>query len=268
MTDLNLRRKEGAVVSSFISADEMALRRDLAAAYRLVALNGWDDLIGTHISARVPTAPGEPDQFLLNPYGMLFDEITASSLVKVDVDGNILSDTSWPVNRAGFVVHSAVHMANHAIGCVVHLHTDDGVAVSALKEGLLPLNQNSLILRGKVSFHDYEGVAVNLEERKRFVENLGGNRVMFLRNHGTLSVGATVGEAFTAIRTLEKACTMQVRTLAMGRELQLPDDTVIAQFDPKPETEASKAIFSDYANNAVWPALLRRLDRICPDYKD
>jgi len=267
MTDLNLRRKEGAAVSSFISAEEMTLRRDLAAAYRLVALNGWDDLIGTHLSARVPTAPGEPDQFLLNPYGMLFEEITASSLVKIDVEGNILSDSPWPVNRAGFVVHSAVHMANHAIGCVMHLHTDDGVAVSALKEGLLPLNQNSLILRGKVSYHDYEGVATNLDERKRFVEHLGGNRVMFLRNHGTLSVGRTVAEAFTSIRSLEKACTMQVRTLSMGQEVQLPDPSVIAQFDPAPEKDDG-AFLSDYANNAVWPALLRKLDRVCPDYKN
>jgi ribulose-5-phosphate 4-epimerase/fuculose-1-phosphate aldolase len=248
------------------SPQERELRRDLAAAYRLAALYEWDDMIGTHFSARVPTAPGEPEAFLINPYGLLFEEITASSLVKVDVEGNILSDSDYPVNKAGFVIHSAVHMARENAGCVMHLHTRDGVAVSALECGLLPLDQTSIAIRSKISLHEYEGVANNLEERERLVADLGENDLMFLRNHGTLSVGATVGEAFQRMYLLERSCTIQVRTLSMNEPWHRPDARVIEHMD-KHAGRRSEGI-SNYVKNLVWPALLRKLDRVCPDYKD
>ncbi|HKX79344.1 MAG TPA: class II aldolase/adducin family protein [Novosphingobium sp.] len=268
MTDINLRARGPIPVQGDMSDEERAMRRDLAAAYRLVALNGWDDMIGTHISARLPTPPGEPEQFLINPYGMLFERVTASSLVKIDVEGNILSDSPYPVNKAGFVVHSAVHMARPEVACVMHLHTNDGVAVSALEEGLLPLNQTAMIVRRRLSFHDYEGVAVELGERERLVEHLGNNDLMLLRNHGTLSTGRTVAEAYSSMYSLEKACTFQVRTLSMGQPWRMPDADVLAKFDKMGHNDPEGIVKSNYANKAVWPALLDRLERVCPDYKD
>ncbi|HKT53785.1 MAG TPA: class II aldolase/adducin family protein [Caulobacteraceae bacterium] len=248
----------------FVTAAEQELRRDLAAAYRLAALFGWDDLIGTHFTARLPSVEGEPEAFLINPFGMMFEEITASSLVKVDVEGEILSPSDFPVNKAGFVVHSAIHRARANAGCVMHLHTRDGVAVSALENGLLPLNQTAMIVCGKIAFHEYEGPAVSLEERERMAVALGERDLMFLRNHGTMSVGATVAEAFQRMYLLETACTWQVRTLAMGQPWRRPRQEVIDEVDRtyghRDEDSAS------YARHLVWPALLRKLDRTCPDY--
>lgn len=268
MTDINMRQRGSISVQTKVTDEERVIRRDLAAAYRLAALNQWDDLIGTHISARIPSAEGEPERFLINPYGMLFEQITASSLITVDVEGNILSDSDYPVNKAGFVVHSAIHRARPEAGCVMHLHTNDGVAVSALEEGLLPLNQTAMIVRRNLSFHDYEGVAVEMEERERLVEHLGRNHIMMLRNHGTLSVGRTVAEAYTSMYSLEKACTFQVRTLSMNRPWRRPSAAVLEKFDAMGTSDDSGQIRSNYANKAVWPTLLRKLDRICPDYKD
>ncbi|KHK88989.1 aldolase [Novosphingobium malaysiense] len=250
------------------STQEWRIRRDLAAAYRLAALFQWDDMIGTHFSARVPTAAGEPDQFLINPYGMLFEEITASSLIKVDVDGNILADTAYPVNRAGFIIHSAVHMARPEIGCVMHLHTDDGVAVSALEEGLLPLNQSAMVVRDRVAVHEYEGIAVEPREQARIVADLGDRDLMFLRNHGTLAAGRTVAETFASMYALEKACTFQVRTLSMNRPWRKPAAGILRKMERKPNDERRAQVLADYACNAVWPAMLRKLERICPDYKE
>lgn len=235
-----------------MSEGERAMRRDLAACYRLAAMQGWDDLVATHISARVP---GE-ETFLINPFGMLFEEITASSLVKIDLDGNILRPSPHPVNRAGFVIHSAIHAARPDAHCVMHLHTKDGVAVSAMEEGLLPLNQTAMLVSQDIAFHEYEGVAVDLEERERLAHDLGDKSLMLLRNHGTLALGPTVADAFTSMYFLEWACTVQVRTLAMGRALHdaAPHviDKVAAQRDPGG---------SKLARELVWPAMLRRLDR-------
>jgi ribulose-5-phosphate 4-epimerase/fuculose-1-phosphate aldolase len=266
MLDNTMVREDSRPATVAISAQERKLREDLAAAYRLAALYEWDDMIGTHFTARVPTPPGEPEEFLINPYGMLFEEITASSLVKVDVEGRILSPSDFPVNKAGFVIHSAVHMNRADAGCVMHLHTRDGVAVSALEEGLLPLNQAALVIRARVSRHEYEGVAVNLEERDRLVADLGDKDLMFLRNHGTLSVGPSVAEAFQQMYVLERACTYQVRTLSMGLPWHRPDAAVIEQMERQFGGRDTHG--SGYARNLVWPALLRKLDRICPDYRD
>ncbi|HKT54145.1 MAG TPA: class II aldolase/adducin family protein, partial [Caulobacteraceae bacterium] len=259
MTDIAMFREGSREPNRTDPPKEHELRRDLAAAYRLAALFGWDDLIATHFSVRLPSAPGEPEAFLLNQYGILFEEITASSLVKVDVEGDILSDSDEPVNKAGFVVHSAVHQARPDAGCVMHLHTEDGVAVSALDEGLLPLNQTAMIVAGRVSVHEYEGVAVDLGERERLVADLGDNDLMFLRNHGTLAVGATVAEAFSRMYTLEKACTFQVKTLGMGRPCRMPDPAVVDKMKAGPRRNEQSAA---YARNYVWPALLRKLDRL------
>lgn len=242
-----------------IDDDEMAMRRDLAACYRLVAMFGWDDLVATHISARVP---GE-ESFLINPFGLLFEEVTASSLIKIDLDGNVLRPTSHKVNKAGFVIHSAIHAARPDAVCVIHLHTRDGVAVSALEEGLLPLNQTSMLLSQDIAFHDYEGVAVNLEERERLARDLGDKSLMMLRNHGTLAVGPTIADAFTALYFLEWACTVQVRTLSMGRPLHDAEPVVIDGVAAMRSAEGSSL-----ARDLVWPALLRKLDRMDRSWRD
>jgi ribulose-5-phosphate 4-epimerase/fuculose-1-phosphate aldolase len=264
MDEITMIREAHGPVSTEMSSQERELRRDLAAAYRLAALYDWDDMIGTHFSVRLPTTPGKPEEFLINPYGMLFEEITASSLIKVDVEGEILSDSPYPVNKAGFVIHSAVHMGREDAACVMHLHTRDGVAVSALECGLLPLNQHALVIRSKISVHEYEGVAVHTGERERLVRDLGENDLMFLRNHGTLAVGPTVAEAFQRMYLLEKSCTVQVRTLSMGQAWRTPDAAVVENMDKNAGRRTATS--ANYARNLVWPALLRKLDRICPDY--
>jgi ribulose-5-phosphate 4-epimerase/fuculose-1-phosphate aldolase len=266
MEEITMVREVRRAANTTISPEEMELRRDLAAAYRLAALFGWDDMIGTHFSVRLPTRPGAPEEFLINPYGMLFEEMTASCLIKVDVEGEVLSHSEYPVNKAGFVIHSAVHHGREDAGCVMHLHTRDGVAVSALESGLLPLNQTALVIRSKVSVHEYEGVATNYEERDRLVQDLGENDLMFLRNHGTLAVGPTVAEAFQRMYVFERACTLQVRTLAMGQPWHMPDAAVIEHMDQ--HAGRRNAHSANYARNLVWPALLRKLDRVCPDYKN
>src|ERR1700754_3668770 len=197
-----------------VSAEEWQARVDLAALYRLVALHGWDDLIYTHISARIP---GPEHHFLINPYGLTFDEITASSLVKIDLDGNILQETPYFINPAGFTIHSAVHAAREDAHYVMHLHSDAGVAVAAQKEGLLPLTQHSLVVLPRLTYHDYEGIALNLDERERLVASLGDKNLMLLRNHGTLSVGSSAAEAFVRIFFLERACAQQVAALCGGK---------------------------------------------------
>ena len=243
-----------------VSEEEWATRVDLAALYRLVALYGWDDMIYTHISARVP---GGEEHFLINPYGLLFDEITASSLVKVDLDGNIVQETDYFINPAGFTIHSAVHSARPDVGCVVHLHTDDGVAVASQPHGLLMLSQHAMSFEGRIAYHDYEGIAVDLGERERLVRDLGDKPVMLLRNHGTLSVGANCADAFMAIYFLERACTIQVRTLGGGGKWVRPPKGV-----PAKVAEQATPLFSGPAGDLAWPALLRKLDRIDPSFRD
>jgi ribulose-5-phosphate 4-epimerase/fuculose-1-phosphate aldolase len=246
-------------VRDSVSEQEWAVREDLAACYRLVARQGWDDLIFTHISARVP---GPEHHFLINPFGLLFDEITASSLVKIDLDGKIMLDTGYSVNAAGFTIHSAIHQTSEAHQCVLHLHTLDGTAVASNQAGLMPLNQTGLLVLGDLAYHDYEGVALDLDERERLVRDLGDKHLMLLRNHGTLTVGSTVAEAFTRMYFLERACSMQVRTLSLSGDVVPVSAEVIAKTAGQGET-LGKA-----ADALVWPALRRKLDREDPSYSD
>ena len=245
-----------------VSADEWKVRVDLAAAYRLVADFGWTDLVFTHISARVP---GPEHHFLINPYGMLFEEITASSLVKVDLSANVVLDTGYPVNPAGFTIHSAVHEARPDAKAVLHLHTLDGTAVSSLKEGLLPLNQTAHLVLGDLAYHDYEGVAFDHAEKPRLQQDLGEKNALLLRNHGTLTLGESVAIAFTRMYLLERACAMQVRTLSQcseGRSTHPVEPSVVEKNMMIGRMGAAAADF------LVWPALIRRLDRVSPGYKD
>ena len=244
-----------------ISLEEWAIRVDLAAAYRLVDRYGWSELAGNHISARVP---GPEHHFLINPHGMLYDQITASSLVKIDCEGRIVGERQYPVNPAGFVIHSAIHMGQPHLTCVLHSHAPGGVAVSCMKDGLLPLSQHSLILMGWLAYHDYEGVALDEDERTRIVRDLGEGRLLILRNHGLLTVGESVGEAFVWMHRLEKACKWQVSTLSAGRELNPLSDVV-----QKRSVEQGLAMFrkgAPYACGREWPSLLEELRRAGSDH--
>jgi ribulose-5-phosphate 4-epimerase/fuculose-1-phosphate aldolase len=247
----------GTSLKGRVSAEEWQARVDCAALYRLVALHGWDDMIFTHISMR---APGPDHHFLINPYGMFFEEMTASSLVKVDLDGNIVSPTPYYINPAGFTIHSAIHGAREDALCVIHLHTDAGVGVSAQKEGLLPLTQNALLVTPQLAYHGYEGVALNLDERERLVADIGDKKLMLLRNHGTLSVGMTAADAFVGIFFLERACAEQVAALSGGRE-----NVLIA-----PEAAQQEALGPSkglaMVSGLAWPGLKRKLDRHLPGY--
>jgi ribulose-5-phosphate 4-epimerase/fuculose-1-phosphate aldolase len=248
-----------ASLRSQVSDAEWQARVNLAACYRLVALFGWDDLVYTHISLRVP---GEPGHFLINPYGLFFDEITASSLIKVDHTCQPLHATDFPVNPAGFIIHSAVHEGRPDVACVLHTHTLHGVAVSAQKDGLLPLSQHSLFPLTQLRYHTYEGVAVKEGEKARLVADLGAGNFMILRNHGLLTCGRSVAEAFQNMYFLEAACRMQVLAQAGGAPLlQVPQ----AIQDEIPAM-ARTATRSQGADQLVWPGLLRRLDRRNPGY--
>lgn len=266
MKEMTMTRAGAPAPAPARTPAEAELRRDLAAAYRLAAHFGWDDMVGTHFTARLPSREGRPESFLINPFGMMFDEITASSLIEVDVDGNILGDSEWPVNKAGFVVHSAVHLARENAGCIMHLHTNDGVAVAGLEDGLLPLNQLSIPIYSKIAYHEYEGPVVNDAERERMAQALGERDYMLLRNHGTMTIGATVAEAFHCMYRLEKACTWQVRTLSMGLPVHRPSEEVLGEM--RENWGLRNANSAHYARAIVWPALLRKLEKICPDYKD
>ena len=242
-----------------VSEAEWTARVELAALYRLVALHGWDDAIFTHVSMRVP---GPEHHFLINPYGVFFEEMTASALVKVDLDGGIVMETPYYINPAGFTIHSAVHAAREDAMCVMHLHTDTGVGVSAQAEGLLPIGQNSLIVIPQLAYHDYEGIALNLDERERLVANLGSKNLMMLRNHGTLAVGATAAAAWMNMFFLERACAQQVAALSGGRQhiLFAPDEAV------EEVTGQTAAGGVGGVSRLAWPGLLRKLDRHLPGY--
>jgi ribulose-5-phosphate 4-epimerase/fuculose-1-phosphate aldolase len=239
-----------------VSAEEWQARVDLAALYRLVALYGWDDLIYTHISARIP---GPEHHFLINPYGLLFEEITASSLVKIDLEGAVLQETPYFINPAGFTIHSAIHAAREDAHYVMHLHSDHGVAVAAQAEGLMPLTQHSLIVLPKLAYHDYEGIALNLDERERLVASLGEKTMMLLRNHGTLAVGDTAANCWVSMYYLERSCTMQVAALTAGRDkiLIAPDAS---------QDEVRNQTTRGIGGALAWPACLRKLDRELPGY--
>jgi ribulose-5-phosphate 4-epimerase/fuculose-1-phosphate aldolase len=248
--------------------EEREARVNLAACYRLAAHYGWTDLIYTHISARVP---GSDEHYLLNPFGFMFDEITASSLVKVDLEGNKVGDSPHPIHRAGFVIHSAIHAARPDAGCVIHSHTRAGMAVSMMKRGLMPLSQHAMLFAGKVAYHESEGFALDLEERERLARDLGDKPVMILRNHGTLVAGETVAQAFSMMWHLEKAMQAQVDALASGLTLTMPSKKVAKA---TAERGFSNAKIEEYAagqsplGRLEWPGLLRMLDRIDPSFRD
>ena len=250
--------EQTASVKSQISAAEWQTRVDLAACYRLIAMYGWDDLVFTHISARVPGSDGH---FLINPYGMMFEEITASSLVKVDLQGNKVMDSPYPVNPAGFTIHSAVHEARHDVACVLHTHTRAGIAVSTQKNGLRPLSQASLFPLASVAYHDYEGVALNAEEKPRLVADLGNKMALILRNHGLLTGGPTIADAFLAMYILETACQIQVMAQSTGQELTEISPQILAGIAAQ-----SKEVTKGLGGALAWPGLLRKLDRSNPGY--
>jgi len=241
-----------------VGEEEWAIRVDLSCAYRMVAHYGWDDLIFTHLSARIP---GPDHHFLLNPYNLMFEEVTASSLVKVDVDGNPVEPSPFITNPAGFTIHSAIHMAREDAHAVMHLHTPAGQAVSAHNDGLLPLTQTAMLIRDDIAFHDYEGVAVDLGERERLVVDLGTKNGMILRNHGTLAVGKNVGECFIRLYYLERACQAQIMALSAGDQVNNPPQG-------SPETTAQQGAIGLplAANLLAWPALLRKAHRLDPSF--
>jgi ribulose-5-phosphate 4-epimerase/fuculose-1-phosphate aldolase len=241
-----------------VSEEEWTVRCDLAALYRLVAMRGWDDMIYTHISARVP---GPEHHFLINPYGLFFEEITASSLVKVDLEGFIVADTEYAINPAGFTIHSAIHDAREDARYVMHLHTDAGVAVSAMKEGLLPVSQHALIVRPGLAYHDYEGIAFDLDERERLVADLGDKRSMLLRNHGTLAVGETAAQCWGAMYYLERACQQQVMALSGGREHLLE-----APLEAQEVVAGQVTMAASMTSELAWPGVLRQLARRLPGW--
>lgn len=243
-----------------ISAEEREARVELAALYRAVALYGWDDLIFTHISMRVP---GEDEHFLINAYGFLFEEITASSLVKVNLAGEIVSETDNFINPAGFTIHSAIHAARHDVACVLHIHSLYGVAVSTQKDGLLPLSQQSLFPLSSLAYHNYEGVALNEDEKPRLVADLGAKNFLILRNHGLLTCGRTAAEAFLFMYILESSCRIQILAQSGGKEL-ITIPTPILEGISKQVEMVTKGMGADL----VFPALLRKLDRIDASYKN
>ena len=249
-------------VQDRVSPEEWKLRVELAAAFRLAAHYGWDDLIFTHMTVRVP---GTAHHFLINPYNLMFEEVTASSLIKIDLDGKPVEPTPYLANPAGFTIHSALHMAREDAHCVMHLHTPHGQAVSAMADGLMPLTQTAMLIRWDLAYHDYEGVATDLDERERLAADLGDKHAMILRNHGTLTVGRSVGDAFLRLYFLERACEAQVKALSAGR------DGLYTPPQGTPEKVAGQAGGDNIvmlAQFLAWPALLRKLDRIDPGYRN
>jgi ribulose-5-phosphate 4-epimerase/fuculose-1-phosphate aldolase len=247
-------------VKEKVSAEEWQARVELAACYRLVAHFKWDDLIFTHISAKVPNTENE---FLINPYGFLFDEITASSLVKIDLEGNKIMDSPYFINPAGFTIHSAVHAAKHDAGCVLHTHSLYGTAVSAQKNGLLPLSQTSLFPLSGLSYHNYEGVALNEDEKPRLVADLGENNFMILRNHGLLTCGKTVADAFLYMYVLETACRIQILAQSGGNELIETNPLILQGIKAQVEM-----VTKGMGANLVFPALLRKLDKLDASFRE
>jgi len=246
-----------SAASARYSQEEWEVRVQLAASYRLVAHYKWDDMIFTHLSARVP---GPEHHFLINPYGLMFDEITASSLVKVDQDGQVVEDNGYSFNPAGFTIHSAIHMAREDALSVMHLHAAAGAAVSAQADGLLPLSQTAMLVYSRMAYHEYEGVALDLSERERLIRDIGDKDVMLLRNHGTLAVGRTVPEAFILTYFLMRACEIQVQAQAGGK-MHMPSQQAI-------DTTLEQSKELSYAAELAWPGLMRMLDREDPSYKE
>jgi ribulose-5-phosphate 4-epimerase/fuculose-1-phosphate aldolase len=242
-----------------VSPEEWQTRVDLAACYRLVADYGWSDLVFTHITARVP---GIHDQFLINPYGMMFEEITASSLVKIDIDGNKIDDSPFPINPAGFTIHSAVHSARHDAQCVLHVHSVNGVAVSAQKNGLQALSQQSIFILSSIAYHDYEGVALRDDEKERLVHDLGDKQFLMLRNHGLLTLGSTIADAFLNMYLFDAACQIQIKAQSGAGELITISDAIVDTAQAQ-----AKTVTKSLGGMLAWPGLLRRLARADPSYR-
>ncbi|MCJ7451256.1 MAG: class II aldolase/adducin family protein [Steroidobacteraceae bacterium] len=247
-----------ASLKSAVSPDEWQLRCDLAACYRLVAAYGWSDLVFTHISARIP---GPEHHFLINPYGLMFDEITASSLVKVDQECTKLSESPFPVNPAGFVIHSAIHEVRDDAGCVLHTHSRAGVGVSAQKCGVLPISQQSTFVLASLAYHDYEGVALRDDEKSRLQADLGAANFLMLRNHGLLTVGRTIPDAFLAMYLFESTCRIQVDAQAGGDVIHVNPGIL------KGMAEVMKTATAGMGAGLAWPALLRKVERMDPAFK-
>jgi ribulose-5-phosphate 4-epimerase/fuculose-1-phosphate aldolase len=252
--------KQGKSVREQVSKEEWEKRVDLAACYRLIDLYGMSEMSANHVTTRVP---GEDDAFLINPHGMLYDQMTASCFIKLDLEGNeLFNPTEYQANRAGYVIHSAIHRARHEVDCIIHTHTVAGMAVSAMECGLLPLAQTSMRF-AKIAYHDYEGVVLNLDEQERLLANMGDHEGMILRNHGLLVVGGSIAEAFNSIFRLERACQVQVAALAANVKIKLPPDEVV---------EASWNQYQPGVRRRFglleWPALLKKLDRIDPSFRD
>ena len=251
-----------------VSSIEWALRVELAAVYRLCALHAWTDLVFTHISVRLPDEENDTgemeERFLINPYGVMFDEMTASALVKIDLDGNIKQDTSYFVNPAGFTIHSAVHSARHDAGCVIHVHTPYGIAVSIQKKGLRRYSQFSMQVYDDIAYHGYEGIALDLEERDRLIEDLGDKSLMILRNHGTLTTGPNCAIAFLRMYFLENACKTQILAQAAGGEEHLHEEP--EDMGHRVYQQGAAAFMTGMGDNLVWPGLMRKLNRANPGY--
>ncbi len=257
---MSAQDKNKTSVRDQVSPEEWELRVNLAAAYRLVALYGWDDLVFTHISARLP---GPEHHFLINPYGWMFDEITASSLVKIDINGKKVMDSPYDINPAGFTIHSAIHAAREDAICIMHTHSINGVAVSAQEDGLLPLSQTSIIAGHSLAYHDYEGIALCEDEKPRLVADLGDKLSLMLRNHGLLTVGQNCADAFLRMYLLEAACMIQVRALAGNRALHAVPQSILDNIG-----EQLVAVTRGQGGLLAWPGLLRRLDRRNPGYQE
>ncbi|MEM8817611.1 MAG: class II aldolase/adducin family protein [Pseudomonadota bacterium] len=247
-------------IQSQVSPEEWALRVNLAACYRLLALYGWDDLVFTHVSARVP---GPEEHFLINAYGLMFEEMTASSLVKIDLHGGKVMESPFDINPAGFVIHSAIHAARPDAACVLHTHTKAGVAVSALADGLLPLSQTSLFPYATLAYHDYEGVALEDDEKPRLVADLADRRALMLRNHGLLTLGESIADAFLLMYLLETACQIQLMAQGSNSELIEVPAPIVAGI----EAQAAQ-VTRGLGGALVWPGLLRKLDRLDASFRD
>ncbi|MGJ8671165.1 MAG: class II aldolase/adducin family protein [Oceanococcus sp.] len=243
-----------------VSEQEWQARVDLAAAYRLVAMYGWDDLVFTHLTMRVP---GPEHHFLINPYGMMFEEITASSLVKIDLQGNKVLDSEFPINPAGFTIHSCVHAAREDAHCVMHTHSLNGVAISAQRKGLQALSQQSLFVLASLAYHDYEGVALNEDEKPRLLADMGQANFLMLRNHGLLTCASSVADAFLYMYLFEAACTIQVRAMAGGSPLLQVNSNIVDGIQ-----EQARVVTKGLGGALAWPGLLRKLDRHNPGYAD
>jgi ribulose-5-phosphate 4-epimerase/fuculose-1-phosphate aldolase len=257
---MNAKTTPLCAIKQQVSAAEWEVRVNLAAAYRLVALYGWDDLVFTHISARVP---GPEHHFLINPYGMMFEEITASSLVKIDLEGNKVMDSPYEINPAGFTIHSCIHAAREDVSCIVHVHSLNGVAVSAQKDGVLPISQQSLFVLSSLAYHDYEGVALNPGEQPRLVQDLGKKTYLMLRNHGLLTVGPSIADAFLYMYLFEAACMIQIRAQSGGKELIHIPDQILEGI-----RLAARQVTRGMGGSLVWPGLLRKLDRVNSGYQE